>query len=122
MRTNNGLDWQAGVMANVSSQPAPGNYIALTADATAPAVTDSSLTGEYTTLGLSRMAATYAHTSGTSTYTLTATWTASGTATINKQGVFNAASSGTMIFESLEPTTATVVNTDTFTSTTTVTF
>jgi hypothetical protein len=107
LKTTGGIDAIASQMANTSTQAASGNYIALTSDAGAPAAGDCAagsvtctLTGEISTNGLSRSQATYAHTNGQATYTLTKTWTASGTVTnVQKAGVFNAASSGTMIFE-----------------------
>lgn len=122
MRMNGGADWQAQVMGQVGSQPAAGGWIGLSGDTTAPAATDTTLTGEYSTLGLSRAAATYAHTTGTNVYTLSNTWTASGNATVNKEAVFNAVSSGTMIFESLEPATAQVVNGDTYSNVISITY
>ena len=109
-------------MGSVGSQPAAGGWIGLTGDNTVPAATDTSLTSEYASLGLSRAVATYAHTTGTTSYTLSNTWTATGNATVNKEGVFNAAASGTLIFESLEPATAYVLNGDTYTNTITVNF
>lgn len=78
---------------------APANYLALAnnATATAPAVTDSALTGEITTAsgGLIRKLGTYAHTAttgGSATTTLTKTWTANGSdslpVTVSQVGVF----------------------------------
>lgn len=114
MRTNAGADHQASVMANTSAPPATANYIALTANATAPSATDTTLTAEIVTAGggLLRAQATYAHTTGTTSYTLTKTFTANGSdslpVTIAKIGVFNASSSGTLVFETLLGTTATL--------------
>ena len=99
LRTNAGADWQADVMGN-SSQPAAARYIGLTVNTTAPAAGDTTLTGEITTGGLGRAAGTYAHTPGTTSYTITASWTASATQTaVHKAGLFSAASAGTMAFE-----------------------
>ena len=66
-------------------------------DATAPAVTDTALTGEITTAsgGLIRKLGTYAHSAssaGSGTVTLTKTWTANGSdslpVTVSQLGVF----------------------------------
>lgn len=114
MRVNGGTDHQAAVMATTGSQPAPANYIGLTANATAPSASNTTLTAEITTAsgGLIRKQATYAHTTGVASYTLTATFTANGfdvlPVTIAKIGVFNASTSGTMVFETLLNATATL--------------
>jgi hypothetical protein len=114
MLTNAGKDMVAGQVAGTSAQPAAANYIALTANSSAAVNTDTTLTAEITTAGggLLRAQATYAHTGGTSTFTLTKTFTANGSdslpVTIAKIGVFNASSSGTMAFETLLGTTATL--------------
>lgn len=111
--TNAGKDLIYQNMASLS-QGAAANYIALTANSSAPVNTDTTLTGEITTGGggLIRVISTPAHTNGTSTYTLTKTFTTNGSdtlpVTIAKIGVFNASSSGTMMFETLLTTTATL--------------
>lgn len=105
LKTNAGSDFQAAVMGARGSQPAAGDYMALTANATAPAAGDTTLTAEIATAGggLIRKQATYAHTAGTNTYTLTGAFTANGSdvlaVTINKYGIFNATSAGTLVFE-----------------------
>lgn len=99
----------------------PGNapvfYMALTANNTAVSGTDTALTSEIATAGggLIRQAAAYAHTTGASTYTLTGTYTANGSdslpVTVAKVGTFDAATQaagGTMLHETLLPTTATL--------------
>lgn len=118
LETTSGKDWRAGVMGSTSSTGtgayAPANYVALTANATAPAAGDTVLAGEIATAGggLIRKQGTYAHTAGTNTYTITTTFTANGTdalpVTIAKRGVFTAASGGTMAFETLVSPTATL--------------
>jgi hypothetical protein len=86
--------------------------MAVTANTTAPAAGDTTLTAEIATGGggLVRKQATYAHTPGAATSTLTATFTANGSdtlpVTLGKVGIFNAASSGTMPFSSLLTPTA----------------
>lgn len=91
---------------------AAANYIGLTANATAPAAGSTSLTGEITTGTLARAQATYAHTNGTNVYTLTRTFTSDQSVTIAKIGVFNAATGGTLVFETLLNATATLVSGD----------
>jgi len=106
LRTTGGADWQANAMSATSGQPAGVNFIALSNDATSPAAGDCAagsstctLASEISTNGLARTQATYAHSNGTNTYTLTHTFTASGTQAAQKAGMFNASSSGTMVFE-----------------------
>jgi hypothetical protein len=112
--TNGGRDLIHAASFGTSAQPAAANYIALTANATAPAATDTTLTAEIATGGggLIRAQATYAHTAGTNTTTLTKTFTANGSdalpVTVAKIGIFNAATVGTMTFETLLNATATL--------------
>lgn len=120
LRTTVGIDWQSALMGKVSGQPLGAGWIALSADLTSPAVTDTSLPGEFTTGGLARAAATYVHTAGVSSFTLSFSFTSSATNTINKTALFNAATAGTMPFESLESTPAPLVAGDVETQVTTV--
>lgn len=127
LTTTGGLDFVANAMGATSGQPAGANYLALSNDGTAPAASDCAggsttctLTSEIVANGCSRAQATYAHTSSTSTYTLTHTWTATGAQTVQKAGIFNAASSGTMAFEA-QFSSVTLANTDTLTITWTIT-
>jgi hypothetical protein len=112
--TNAGRDLIAAATFTTSTQPAAANYVALTANSSSPAAGDTTLTGEITTGGggLVRAQATYAHTNGTATATLTKTFTANGSdslpISIAKIGVFNASSSGTMAYETLLSATATL--------------
>lgn len=118
MRTNAGTDHQARVMADTASTGtgsyASGTFMALTANATAPAGGDTTLTAEIVTAGggLLRAQAAYAHTNGTNTYTLTKTYTTNGSdslpVTVAKIGVFNASSAGTLTFTTLLSSTATL--------------
>lgn len=104
MRVSSGRDFQSAQMGGTAG--ASAQNLALTANATAPADADTSLSGEIATAGggLLRKAAAYAHTPGASNYTLTATFTANGSdvfpVTVNKLGVF-VGSTSTMVFESL---------------------
>jgi hypothetical protein len=96
-----------------------------------PATSDTSLNtqgAELSTNGFSRAVGTYAHTVGASTYTLIHLWTATGTETINDEGVSGAATilgspnwGGVFPFESQEPSPPTLVSGDTLQNTITVT-
>ncbi len=115
MLTNAGRDTIASAIGDRSgSRAAVADYLALTANTTAPAAGDTTLTAEIATAsgGLIRAAATYAHTNGQATYTLTKVFTVNGNdsipVTIGKVGVFNASSSGSLVFETLLGTTATL--------------
>lgn len=114
MITSAGKDQAASAIANTSTQAAAANYIALTANATAPSAGDTTLTAEIATGGggLIRAQAAYSHTTGQSTFTLSKTFTANGSdslpVTVAKIGVFNASSSGSLCYETLLGTTATI--------------
>jgi hypothetical protein len=101
----------------------PAVWIGLTANSGAPAAGTTSLTGEITSGTLARALATYAHTGGTATYTLTKTWTSDQTVVIAKIGVFNAGpgTGGTIVFETLLNATASLVSGDQLQVTETVT-
>jgi hypothetical protein len=127
--TNAGKDMIASAIGDRSgSRAAVADYIALTANATAPSASDTTLTAEIATGGggLIRATATYAHTGSTATYTLTKVFTANGSdslpVTIAKVGIFNASSSGALVWETLLGTTATLsASGDSLTITETVT-
>lgn len=114
--TNGGRDLIHSASFNTAAQPAAANYMALanSATATTPAASDTTLTGEITTAGggLIRKQATYAHTAGTNTTTLTATFTANGSdslaVTVSQIGIFNASSSGTMALKTALSSNATL--------------
>lgn len=112
--TNAGRDAIHAQHLGTSAQPAAFNYIALTASVVAPAAGDTTLTGEITTAGggLLRAQATYAHTTGTNTSTLTKTFTANGSdslpVTVAQIGVFNAATVGTISYHTALSSTATL--------------
>jgi hypothetical protein len=105
----------------ILSGGAPARFIALSTNATAPAAADTALTGELNNAGggLNRAKATYSHTLGSASYSLTNTWTANssdGTSNvINKIGVFNSAApvAGNLIFESAVTSPPTLVSGDT---------
>lgn len=102
----------------------PAMFLAVTSDATAAAASDTVLTTEATTNGFARALAVWAHTAAATTYTLTVTFTAAGTLTVNKEAVFGAANTtagGVMPFESAEPSPPTLVSGDTLTQVVTIT-
>lgn len=129
LKTNAGNDFQYQQMASASaSATAVGKWMALTANGTTPSASDTTLAGEITTGGggLVRVAATPAHTTGANTYTLTRTFTANGSdslpVTIHKVGIFDAASAGNLIFETVLSADATLTASgDAVTVTSTVT-
>lgn len=94
----------------------PFTYLALGTSSTAPAIGQTTLVAEITDTGLARAAATVSRVTTTvtnDTLQLVYTWTASGSKTLEEVGVFNAASSGTMLSRALT-TTRNLVNNDTF--------
>jgi hypothetical protein len=97
LRTNAGVNWQFNQMAGTTAGVC--TYLALSNDSAAPSATDTALAAEITTNGLARANATPAHSGNTSSYTLTYTFTATGTQSAQKAGLFNASSSGTLCFE-----------------------
>ncbi len=109
----------------------PASWLAVTDSVFSPATSDQSLNTQGTELasaGFSRAVASWAHTHAASTYTLVHLWTASGTKTINNEGVSGAATilttpnfGGVFPFESAEPSPPTLVSGDTLTNTITVT-
>jgi len=100
-------------------------WMAVTQTVITPAATDTSLSGEMTTLSMNRAVGTYAHSAAASTYTLIHQWTAGGGCTINGEAQFNAAYSASagayMPFESVEPTPPALLTGDTLTNTVTIT-
>lgn len=118
MRTNAGTDLLSRNLLDTASNGtgsyAAANYMAITANSTAPAAGDTTLAGEIVSAGggLLRKQATYAHTNGTSTTTMTATFTANGNdslpVTVAKVALFNASSVGTMAYETSLSSTATL--------------
>lgn len=114
--------------ATASYQILPGQfaapYLAVTANTFTPLSSDTTLAGELTSNGFARALGTYAHTATGSTYTLTHTWTASGTETINNEALFgavNTTAGGVMPFESAEPNPPTLISGDTLQNTVTIT-
>lgn len=117
--------------ATCSWQALPGSaplvYMAVTSDSGSPNITDTTLASELTTNGFARAYyTTLAHTSNSGTFSIAVTYTASGTETINKEGVFtaayNATNGGTMAFESAEPSPPTLVSGDTLSNNCSISF
>lgn len=113
---NNGFDLIADALGKSASRPAVISHIAIGTSSTAPAATQTALITE-----IARVAATYAHTGGTKTFTMSGTFNpGTGTGAIVESGVLNAAASGTL----LDRVTFSVVNkgaNDTLTTTFTFT-
>jgi hypothetical protein len=124
-RTNAGRDLMARIMGDPASTGtgiyASASYMALTEDATAPVVTSTTLSGELTSPGLARAQGVYAHVDGTTTYTLSKSYTSDDVVEVNKVGVFNGAVAGTMLFEDVLDTPANLKIGDQVTITATVT-
>ena len=97
----------------------PFSYIALGTGTTAESASQTALVTEITDTGLARASATVSRTTTTvtnDTMRLTYTWTASGTKTIEEVGVFNDATTGTMLGRKLTGS-KTVNNTEQLTAT-----
>lgn len=124
MKTNAGNDFQARQMAGAASATNVAKYVALTANATAPAAGDTTLTAEIVTAGLTRQAGTYAHTTGAANYTITTLFTAQAAdvpVTVAKRGIFDQLSGGLLVFSTLVSPTATLSAAgDTLTTTDTI--
>jgi hypothetical protein len=105
--------------------PPSTRFMGLTTDASAASAADTALATEITANGANRQLATYAHTYGNATYTLTKAYSITGTITaIHKGGLFthnSQAGTGPVIFETVLNQDATVGNGDTLTVTWTVT-
>lgn len=87
-----GFDLIADALCKASGRPDVMSHIAVGAGTVAADHADTALGSE-----LARKAATYAHTAGTKTFTLTATFAAGeGTGAITEAGILNAAVGGIM--------------------------
>lgn len=107
-------------------QPATlARFMGVTADTGAASAGSTVLTSEITTNGLGRAKATYAHTGGTGTYTLTNTFSVSGgPQTVHRGGLFTAANptaGGVLVFETVANVDAIVTTSDSLVATWTVT-
>lgn len=121
IRTNVGIDFVAEALGDSGGQPAPADFIAVTEDVTAPAAGDTTLASELTVDGLDRTQSTFSHTASATSYTIENTFSVTGGPhTVAKSGLFNALAAGTMVFEALFGSTATVTTSDTLTVTWTI--
>lgn len=121
MRTSAGLDFEANLLGNPANNGtgafAPASYIAVSTDTNAAQSSDIALPGEITSGSLSRTLATFAHTPGTSSYTLSALFVADHSVTLAKLGVYNAPVGGTLFLETLLTNQATLNSGDQLTIT-----
>lgn len=125
-RTDAGALWQAGIMGNATGA-ASAQYIALSSNASFSALHgDTVLSTEITTAGLGRAIATYgtytapASLNATASYVMTKTFSATGTIAVYAAGLLNAASTGTLVFETAI-TSASLVSGDSIALTWTIT-
>lgn len=99
-------------------------YLAVGTSTTAVAATDTTLTAEIVDTGLARAAGTVSRVTTTvtnDTLQVVYTWTASGSKTVEEVGLFNAASTGTMLNHALTTSKALTAN-DTLTATVQIKF
>lgn len=85
----------------------PFTYLATGTSNTAPAIGQTALAAEITTLGLQRASATVSRVTTTvtnDTLQLVKAFTATGSVTVEEVGIFNASSSGTMLGRALTGT------------------
>lgn len=112
LRYTYGSSWLAGVMGNPASNGtgafAPGVYLGISQNSTAPVNTDTSLVGEMSPLStpvasttLARTLATYGYTPGATTYTESNVFVSDCTVTIYKSALFIGPTGGQPIFGSL---------------------
>lgn len=102
--TNAGKDFISAQIGATSGQTAGASFIGLSTNSKAAHATDTCISttdggttsAEITTDGLARgTSGTYAHTAGTSTYTISKTFTATGTHTnVQRAGLFTATANG----------------------------
>jgi len=122
--TEDGRDeFHAQDYTNTSAGNRGSGFIAVSAETTAPVVSDTSLAGEITTGGLTRVdAGTKTHVNDTNTTTIATTFTASATHTdVHKAALFNAISGVTMSHAAVFTSDVTLAINDTLTVTWTLT-
>lgn len=118
----------SGTSLNSISSPLPPIYLALSTASLTPVKTDTTLTSEITTLGLGRVAGTVGGYTGpasldaAASYTISHTWTASGTVTPVSAAIFDAVSGGNMFVEGNLSASASLLNGDTIALTWTVNY
>ncbi len=115
-----------GTSLNSISSPLPPKYIALSTSSITAAHTDTTLSGETSASGLARALGTQGSyvtpttLDGACSYTVTKTFTAGATATIQSAALFDAASTGNMFVEANLSTSASMVSGDTLAITWTI--
>lgn len=107
--------------SNATGTYAPANWVALSNDNTSPSSADTVLPGEVTSGALVRAQGSFAHTTGTNSYTITKTFTSDQSIVVSKIGVYNQGpTGGTLVFEDLLTSTANLVSGDQITVSSTV--
>ena len=103
MITNAGKAVLRGRIEAVTALFGGNFYIGFSSDTGAVNASDTVLSGEISSNGLGRALATSSHTTGTNVwqFQVTGTYTGSSATTVNKIGLFDAASSGNLIAEYL---------------------
>jgi hypothetical protein len=104
VRTIAGRSWMARVMGDTASTGtgayAPANWMGVTEDDADPVAENEALPGEVTSGTMGRVQATFAHTEGAASYTLTRTLTADASVDLRKIGIFTGPSpGGTLVYE-----------------------
>ena len=115
-----------GTTANYAIYPTcRARYMGLTENASSAAAGNTTLTGEITTGGCARALATYAHTGGTSSYTMQKTFSVSASfPAIHRGALFtasNTTAAGIMVFEAVLNADANVISGDSLQVTATIT-
>ncbi len=104
IKTTAGIDLICRMLGDPNSSGsglyAPAVYMAVTSDGSPSSISDTALLGEIEDpeSTLSRAQAAYAHTNGTSSYTLTKTFVSDRTISLQRYGIFNAPAGGTLAF------------------------
>ena len=97
VKTTAGIDFLFAQGYGTSGAQANGLcYIGLSNDTLTETSASTTLSNEITTNGLARAIGTYAHTAGQSTATISKTFTATGSQSVQKAALFSASSAGTM--------------------------
>lgn len=131
-RTIAGRSWQALIMGDGTGQEgdgspgtgdyAPADWLAVSANTDAPDDTNTALPAEVAAGSLARAQATFGHTTGQSSYTLTHLFISDQEIEIAKLGVYNKDyPGGTLVFEELLENPASLVDLDQVSFTVTVT-
>lgn len=108
-----------GTSQNSISSPLPPKYIALSTSSLTPAHTDTTLSGETSSSGMARALGvqgsyiTPTTLDGVASYTVTKTFTATGTITIVSAALFDAVSTGNMFVEANLSVSSVLANGDT---------